>query len=153
MRLPAVRAPLLARAYQTAAAAEAPPLCAPGIQPVDPAEPLVPVGRVPGDRARDPVLPGDLRRPAGLPFEFVVTDAQRPHLARTGPVPLLRRLDVAAGGPEAALLADTQDQRDPVGHRDVLALAVDVDLAGHAARGDGEVAADAVGAEAEVPQR
>jgi hypothetical protein len=51
------------------------------------------------------------------------------------------------------LVARAQDQVGPVGHRDVRALAVDVDVAGDALRGDGEVAADAVGAEAEVAQR
>src|SRR5207245_11312040 len=41
----------------------------------------------------------------------------------------------------------------PVAHRDVLTLAVDVQVAGHAVRGDGEVSTYAVGGEAEVAQR
>ena len=122
-------------------------------QPVDAADPAVPVLRVPADRAQDPFLPAHLRLPAGLARQLLVADAERHHLARAGAVARGGRDDAPAGGPEAVLLADADDQRRPVGHRDVLALAVDVDVAGDALRGDGQVAADAVGAEAEVAQR
>src|SRR5581483_8700365 len=129
--------------------------CGPGLQrqPVDAADPLGAVVRVPLDRAPDALFPRDLRSPPRLPVELVVADAYRHHLARAGPVARRRRHDLAAGGPEAAFLADAQDQRRPLGHRDVLALPVHVHVPRDSVRGDGEMAADAVGAEAEVAQR
>ena len=122
-------------------------------EPVDAAEPAVAVLGVPADRAQHALLPRDLRLPAGLARQLLVADAERHHLARARPEARRRRHDLAVAGPEAVLLADAEDQVDPVAHRDVRALPVDVDVAGDAVRGDGEVAADAVGAEAEVAQR
>ncbi len=60
---------------------------------------------------------------------------------------------LAVARPVALLLAHAEDQLAPVAHRDVLALAVDVDVAGNAVRGDHEMAADAVRAVAEVAER
>ena len=87
-----------------------------------------------------------------LAVQLLVADAQRHHLARSRAHAQRRRHDLAVA-PVALLAADAQDERRPSPHRDVLALAVDVDVAGDAFRGDGEVAANAVGAEAEVAQR
>ena len=85
--------------------------------------------------------------------QLLVADAQRHHVGRARAQPALVGHDVAVVAPEAVLLADAEDQVDPVGHRDVLALPVDVDVAGHAVRRDHQVAAHAVGAEAEVAER
>src|SRR5581483_5255126 len=123
------------------------------LQPVDAPDPLVAVRRVPRDRAADALVPVDLRFPAGLAVQLVEADTEGHHLARSRAEARRRRHELAAGGPEASLLADAEDARGPVGHRGVLALAVDVDVAGDAVRGDRQVAADAVGAEAEVAQR
>ena len=101
---------------------------------------------------RDPLLPRDERLPAGLAVQLLVADAQRHHLARARPDALRRRHDLALA-PVALLPPIVEDQIGPVAHRDVLALAVDVDVAGDALRRHGEVAAHAVGAEAEVAHR
>jgi hypothetical protein len=85
--------------------------------------------------------------------ELLVADPERLDVGCAGTEPLLRRHDLAVVRPVPVLDARAQDQLGPVGHRDVLALAVDVDVAGDAVRGDREVPPDAVGAEAEVPQR
>src|SRR5439155_20243298 len=111
--------------------------------------PLVAVRGVPGDRARDPFLPRDERLPARLAGELRVADAERHDVGHARPQPIGRGDDLAAGRPVALLLADAQDPLRPVAHRDVAPLAVDVDVARDAVRRDGEVAADAVGAEAE----
>src|SRR4029078_9483802 len=74
-------------------------------------------------------------------------------LARSWGVRRVRGDGVAAGGPEALGLPDAEDEVDPVAHRDVLALAVDVDVAGGSLRSDSQVAAYAIRAEAEVAQR
>ena len=77
--------------------------------------------------------------------------------ASTSLAPGRKRLSVEtslrSGGPVAVLLAEAQDRLRPVAHRDVLALPVDVDVAGAALGRDGEVAADPVRAEAEVAHR
>src|SRR5581483_9229744 len=95
-----------------------------------PADPAVAVVGVPGDRAGDSFFPAHLRRPAGLALELLVADAQRDDLARTRPVAALDADKLAAGRPVALLLADAQDQLGPVLHRGVLALPVDVHVAG-----------------------
>ncbi len=61
--------------------------------------------------------------------------------------------DLAVARPVAGLLAHAENEVSPVAHRDVLALAVDVDVARHAVGGDREMAADAVRAVAEVAER
>src|SRR5207245_2614455 len=55
--------------------------------------------------------------------------------------------------PVTAVAPDAQDQLGPVAHRDVPPLAVDVEISGDAARGHHQMAAHAVGAEAEVAHR
>ena len=102
---------------------------------------------------QDSLVPAHLRLPAGLAVQLLVADAEGHHLGRARAVARLGRDHVPAGGPEAVRLADLDDLLRPVRHRDVLALPVDVDVAGDALRGDGQVAAHAVGAEAEVAQR
>ena len=63
--------------------------------------------------------------------QLLVADAQRHHVGDAGPQALLRRDDRRGRRrPEAVLDADPEDQVGPVRHRDVLALAVDVDVAG-----------------------
>ncbi len=94
----------------------------------------------------------DLRLPARLAVELLVADAERHHIGRARPEASLGRDDVATA-PVPQLLAGLEDHLGPVGHRDVLALAVDVEVARDAVGRDGEVAADAVGAEAEVAHR
>ena len=85
--------------------------------------------RTSGSCRSDAFLPGHAGLPAGLGRQLLVTDAQRHHLARPRPVPRRARDDLPARGPEALRLADAEDEVDPVAHRDVLALAVDVDVA------------------------
>src|SRR5205814_381632 len=94
-----------------------------------------------------------LRLPAGLTLQLLVAHAQGDDLARAGAVTAGHADELAARGPVALFLADAENQLGPVAHRDVLALPVDVDVAGDPARGDGQVPADAVRAEAEVAQR
>src|SRR5439155_19662500 len=53
----------------------------------------------------------------------------------------------------ALLAANAEDELGPVAHRDVLALSVDVEVAGDSACRDHQMPADAVGAEAEVAHR
>src|SRR4029450_9330832 len=79
--------------------------------------------------------------------------AQGHHLSGAWPVARLGRDHMPTGRPEAVLLARADDQVAPVRHRDVLALAVDVDVAGNALRSHCQVTADAVGAEAEITER
>src|SRR6266513_1490897 len=100
-----------------------------GWKPVDAADPAVAVLRVPVDRLLDAFLPGDDRVPAGLTVQLLVADAERHHVARAGAEAAWDGDDLALG-PVALLPAHAQDQSGPVGHRDVLALAVDVDVAG-----------------------
>src|SRR5206468_5880190 len=99
--------------------------------PIDAADPAVAVGRVPVDRSRHALLPGNLGLPAGLAVELVVADPQREHVARTRPEAVGGADDLALG-PVPLLLAHAKDQSRPVGHRDVLALAIDVEVAGDA---------------------
>src|SRR2546421_11460541 len=108
--------------------------------PVDAADPAVTVAGVPGDRLCDSVLPGDARLPAGLAVQLLVAHAKGHHLARTGSVPLRRGQDLASL-PVALLAADAQDQVGPVTHRDVLPLAVDVEVARDPACRDHEASA------------
>src|SRR5262249_55554394 len=122
-------------------------------QPIHAPDPPLAVGRVPGDRTAYALLPAHPWLPPGLLVQLVVADPQRDHLARTRAEAGGRRHDFAACGPEAGLLADPQDQLRPLVHRDVLALAVDIDVAGDAVRRHRQVTADAVGTEAEVTQR
>src|SRR5919204_5979643 len=82
-------------------------------------------------------------------MQLLVADAQRHHLARAGPVAVGRRDDLAPI-PVALLATDAEDELGPLAHRDVLALPVHVQVAGNPARGDDEVPAYAVRAEAEV---
>ena len=100
--------------------------------------------------------PPPTRRAAASPSrrQLLVPDAQRHHVARARAMPSRgRRRSRGRRARSRARLADAEDQVDPVAHRDVLALAVDVDVARRAVRRDGQVAADAVGAETEVAQR
>ena len=140
------------RGQVTAAARRRPEGHARG-RPVNAAEPGLAVLCVPLDRLQDALLPGDERLPPRLARQLLGADPGRQQVARAGAQTAGRRDDRPASGPVAGLLADAEDQLGPVAHRDVLALAVDVDVARHALRRDGEVAADAVGAEAEVAQR
>src|SRR5439155_14281143 len=95
------------------------------LAPVDSADPAVPVDGVPGDRPRDALLPGDPRLPARFALQLLVADAKCDDIARPGPESLGSTDDLALW-PIALFLADAEDQRCPVGHRDVLALAVDI---------------------------
>src|SRR6266540_6474081 len=122
-----------------------------GWKPIHAADPALAVLRVPVDRLLDAILPGDERLPAGLAVQLLVADAESHHVARAGAEACGDGDDLALG-PVAPLLTDAQDQRGPVGHRDVLPLAVDVDVARRTVGGYGQVAADAVGAKAEVSQ-
>src|SRR4029078_5431038 len=122
-------------------------------EPVDPSDPALAMLGIPLDRAQDALLPRYQRLPARLAVQLLVADAERHHVGDAGAEAGLVDDDVAVFGPEPALDTRAQDQVGPVGHRDVRALAVDVDVPGDSLRGDGEVAADAVGAEAEVAQR
>ena len=67
--------------------------------------------------------------PAGLAMQLLVADAQRHHVGHARPEPLRIGDDMAVGRPEAVLGAGREDQVAPVGHRDVRALAVDVEVA------------------------
>src|SRR4029077_19385582 len=98
------------------------------------------------------LLPAHRRLPAGIAVQLLVADPQGHHLALAGAVARFRRDHMPSGRPEAVLLSRADDQVAPVAHRDVLALPVHVDVARDALRGNGQVAADAVGAEAEVAQ-
>ena len=91
--------------------------------------------------------------PAGLATKLLEPDAQRHHLAGSGPEAFGDAYELPAGRPVAVLLADAEDQLGPVAHGDVLALAVDVDVARDSVQRDHQVAAHAVGAEAEVAHR
>ena len=75
------------------------------------------------------------------------------HVGRPGTQAALVDDDVAVGAPEAVLDPGRDDQVGPVPHRDVLTLAVHVDVAGGSLGGDHQVPADTVRAEAEVSQR
>src|SRR5207244_9963812 len=121
-------------------------------QPVHSPEPTLPVLRVRGDRPRDRLLPRDARAPAGLAGELLVADPQGGDLARP------RAVALGGGGelparPVTLRFADAQDQRSPVGDRDVLAMAVAVDVAGDPRRGHREMAPHSVRAVAEVAHR
>ena len=98
----------------------------------------------------DAFLPRDLRHPARLRRQLLVADAQRHHVACTGTEAERRRHDLAVVAPEAEFLACLEDQVGPRLHRDVLSLPVDVDVTGLAVCSHGQVATDAVGAEAEI---
>src|SRR5262245_35069897 len=108
---------------------------------------------VPPDRPQHALLPAHLWLPPGLARQLLVADAEGHHVASPRPLPTLHRDDVPVVRPKPVLDTGADDQVGPVGHRDVLALTVDVDIAGGAARRDRQVAADAVGAEAEVAER
>src|SRR5262245_9080456 len=85
-------------------------------------------------------------------MQLLVADAQRHDLARAGAHPSGCRDDLALA-PVALLSTDGEDEIRPLLHRDVLSLAIDVKIAGNAFRGDHQMAAHPVGAEAEVAQR
>src|SRR5207253_681232 len=110
-----------------------------GREPVDAADPALAVLRIPLDRAEDAFVPRHLRLPTCFRRELLVADTQRQHVARARPFAVLNRLDVAAVAPVSVLSPDTNDQVGPVAHRDVLSLAVDVDLAGRALPRDHQV--------------
>ena len=99
------------------------------------------------------VLPGDERLPAGFARELLEADLECEHLARAGAMALGDADDLAVARPVPCLLSHAQDEIRPVPHGDVLALPVDVDVTRRAVCGHSEVAADAVRAIAEVPQR
>src|SRR5581483_3572366 len=101
-------------------------------KPVDAPEPAVAVGCIPADRPQDALLPPDLRLPARLVVQLLVADAERHHVGRAGAQALLVDDDAAVARPESSVGADGDDEVAPVAHRDVLALAVDVDVSGHA---------------------
>ena len=100
------------------------------IEPVDAADPARRGSRRTSDRPRDAFLPGDLRLPAGLAVQLLVADAQRHHLARARAGTRSASVTISRAGPVALLPPDAEDQLGPVAHRDVLALPVDVDVAG-----------------------
>ena len=75
---------------------------------------------------------------------------KREYLAGARAMALGDAHDLAVARPVAGLLAHAEDEVGPVAHGDVLALAVDVDVARHAVGGDREVAPDTVRAVAEV---
>src|SRR5664280_3718964 len=129
------------------------PSCTRPLQPVDATDPALAVGRVPGNRARDSLFPRHLRLPARLALELLVTDPERQHVARTRAEALLYRDQLAPGRPVTLRLADLEDLLGPVPHRDVLALPVDIEIAGDSVSGDGQVPAHPVGAKAEIAQR
>ena len=85
-------------------------------------------------------------------MQLLVADAKRHHLARARAEALGCAHELPLD-PVALLAADPEDQVGPVAHGDVPSLAVDVEVARDPARRDGEVAAHAVRAEAEVAQR
>ena len=122
------------------------------IEPVDAADPPLAVFGVPRDRAVDALFPRDERLPARLAVQLLVADAKREHLAGPGPHPQRRRHDLPVA-PVAAFPPDSEDPVAPVSHGDVLALAVDVHVAGYSPRRDREMAAHAVRTEAEVAHR
>ena len=101
-------------------------------EPVDAADPAVAVLRVPADRLQRRPPPSDTfgSQPVSR-GQLLVADAQRHHLARAGAVAAFGRDDLR-GRPARSRAprrrggsASTQSR-----HRDVLALAVDVDVAG-----------------------
>ena len=122
------------------------------IEPVDSSDPALAVRRVPGDRLADALLPRHEGYPSGFPVQLVVADAEGLHVAGSGAVALRDAHDLTFG-PVAVLGADPEDQACPVCHRDVVSLAVAVDVAGDAVDGDHQVAPDAIRAEAEVAHR
>src|SRR5712691_1138312 len=109
-----------------------------GRKPVHPADPAIAVLRVPADRLQDPVLPPYARLPARLAGELLVAHAEREDIARARAIARHDRGEPPAGWPEAVVLADLEDELRPVAHRDVLPLAVDVDVAGDTAGCNGE---------------
>src|SRR5664280_1044553 len=99
-------------------------------EPIDSSQPALSVRRVPGDRPRDAFFPRHLGLSTGLTLELLVADAKRQYVARARPEAMRYGCQSAPSGPVTIRFADLDDLLGPVLHRDVLALSVDVEIAG-----------------------